>query len=375
MCIRDSICIGEGEHAIYELLQAIAAGETPTCGNIWYKQDGRVRKNPLNPLIQDLDSLPFPDKDIYYRQNVFSTRLTIMTSRGCPFACTYCINDLYHRLYPGQKPVRRRSVDNVIAELAMWKQRYPLKKVRFYDDVFTVNKGWVEAFAERYARDIAIPYHCNIEPRAISPDMLKALKHSGCVAVSMGVQSGSQRIRDQIMGRRMSNEEIVNAAEMVHRSGLKLLTEIIFAIPSETEEEMWQTVALNRTLRPHNTAAFNFFPFPGVALTETSRHMGLLDEEVFQNVVQGKKGFNTWNRMSVLNHPLKEKANAIKQLVPLFARLPRLSFLFRPLTGRYLRWLGNLLFFAGYPLFDTQEFFIKLKDYLRYLFHKKSFFS
>ncbi len=367
----DYLCIGEGEHALLELVMAVMGKRDFDIPNIWYKRGTETVKNPLAPLYRDLDDLPFPDKDMYYNEKVFSTRYTIMTSRGCPFKCTYCINDLYHRLYKGQPVVRRRSVDNVIEELLCFKDRYKIKKIRFYDDVFTVNKRWLEDFCSKYSSKIRIPFQCNISPTSTDPDTLKMLKESGCRAVSMGVQSGSSRIRENIMGRKMDNADIVYAAELVHRAGIKLLTELIFAVPTETEEEMWQTVKLNKSLKPNNTASFNFYPFPGVKLTEESLKLGLLDEGGFRNVMLGKKGFNTWNKISLLSHPYKKQANAIKQLIPIFSILPEKFLpLMKLFTKKGFRWVPRMLFFAGYPLFDTDEFIIKLKDYIRYIIYK-----
>lgn len=366
----DYICIGEGENALYELVKAIKGERDHNIPNIWYKKDDKLVRNAPAPLIRDLDCLPFPDKDLYYKEKVFSSRYTIMTSRGCPYRCSYCVNELYHRLYTRQPVIRRRSVDNVIEELLQARDRYNIKKVRFYDDVFTVNRPWLEEFYEKYRKNINIPFHCNISPQNIDADLLKLLTESGCKAVSMGVQSGSSRVREFIMERKMKNEEIIHAADMVRNAGIKLLTELIFAVPGETEEEMWQTVELNKRLRPHNTASFNFYPFPGVKLTDTCLKMGMLCRENYNNVIYGKKGFNTWNKISLLNHPHKEEANAIKQLIPIFSILPdRFLKLLKILVRKRYRWISKIFFYMGYPLFDTEEFKIKLKDYIRYIFY------
>ncbi len=367
----DYICVGEGEHSLYELVKAVKKERGFDIPNIWHKNGDNIIRNDPAPLIRDLDALPFPDKDLYYRERVFSTRYTIMTSRGCPYKCTYCINELYHRLYSGQPMVRRRSVENVIEELLYFRGKYGLKKIRFYDDVFTVNKKWLEDFCQEYSTRINIPFQCNISPQSIDLETLRMLKESGCRSVSMGVQSGSARIREGIMGRRMENEEILNAAEMVRKTGIKLLTELIFAVPTETVGEMWQTVSLNKSLKPDNTASFNFYPFPGVKLTEESIKMGYLDNEGFQSVMMGKKGFNTWNRISILNHPYKKEANAIKQLIPIFSILPGTFLpLMKLFTKKGFRWVPRIMFFFGYPLFDTDEFIIKLKDYGRYILYR-----
>jgi len=117
----DMVCVGEGEYALDELLQALEKGQKiNNIKNIWFKRDKRVIKNPCRKLIEDLDSLPFPDKNMFY--NVYPGFIkddySALSSRGCPFSCTYCGNNVLHKVYRGLgKPVRRRNPKNMVDEL------------------------------------------------------------------------------------------------------------------------------------------------------------------------------------------------------------------------------------------------------------------
>jgi hypothetical protein len=136
---------------------------------------------------------------------------------------------------------------------------------------------------------------------------------------------------------------------------------------------MWETALLNQTLKPHNTAAFNFYPFPGARLTRISLESGILDRETYNRILRGECDISTWNRSSVLNQPHRDFANNLKSLIPLFSRLPRFMLpLFKWLCGFRLSIFQKLFFFAGYPFFDTVEFRTKLADYIAlYLFYRR----
>ncbi|KPK42874.1 MAG: hypothetical protein AMJ78_01005, partial [Omnitrophica WOR_2 bacterium SM23_29] len=136
----DMICIGEGEDALLELCDSMEDGSRrKDIMNIWFKEDGKVIKNPLRPLRQNLDELPFPDKDLFYRYGCFRGRIYVMTGRGCPYSCSYCFNHSYRQLYKDAgKYVRQRSVDNCIEELIYYKSKYKIDEIFFYDDTFTL---------------------------------------------------------------------------------------------------------------------------------------------------------------------------------------------------------------------------------------------
>jgi hypothetical protein len=131
----------------------------------------------------ELDDYPFPDKELFFRAEPELKRnpYLIMTARGCPYSCTFCSNDMLHDLYREEKThVRRRSVDNVIAEL-LWARRFTsYRQVNFNDDVFTVGKPWLEEFVPKYREAIGVPYLCVTHPSAVTRDIVKLLQESGC---------------------------------------------------------------------------------------------------------------------------------------------------------------------------------------------------
>ena len=157
----DIICRGEGEQALLELANLLHTNDrVKHIQNLWVKQDNQIFKNELRPLIQDLDDLPFPDRELI---NIYPAyrkmqRRQIMTSRGCAFNCTYCFNHVYKKLYPNQNPVRRRSPNNVLQELLHLKQNFKPKRFHFLDDNFVTDENWCTNFFKQYCQQIKLPF-------------------------------------------------------------------------------------------------------------------------------------------------------------------------------------------------------------------------
>ena len=152
----DYVVVGEGEYALLDLISALEKNKDATSiANIWTKKNKRVIRNPVRPLIENLDNLPFSDKELFYEKAPFlASRYTTVTSRGCPFRCTYCNNSYLQKLYSGSKYFRRRSVDNVIEELKLAKKKYKPRWIIFHDETFTINTNWLKEFAYKYRKEI-----------------------------------------------------------------------------------------------------------------------------------------------------------------------------------------------------------------------------
>ena len=169
----DGICIGEGEGAMVDLANALSnGGLDPAIPNWHFKLDGEVIRNPVRPAIVNLDDLPLPDRDLLYSRDPLSRKNKIkhfITSRGCPYNCTYCFNHALFEIY-GAKATRfrQRSVDNVIEEVNAVRARYPLEFVVFVDDTFVVSREWLAEFAEKFSREVGLPFFCNTRANLVT---------------------------------------------------------------------------------------------------------------------------------------------------------------------------------------------------------------
>jgi radical SAM superfamily enzyme YgiQ (UPF0313 family) len=277
----DIVCVGEGEGAIVDLLNLLpkGLGACSDIPNLWIKKNGEIHRNPPRPLIGDLDEIPFPLHDPSIQFAIAEGRLIerasfisnpdegtyeVITSRGCPFSCTYCVNEFLHNLYPHERRVRRRSVDNVIEELKFAKEKLGIRYLNFQDDIFTLDRRWILDFAPRYRTEIGVPFWCYVHPNCVFPDALRALKESGLDYVTMGLQSGSPRILE-VFDRRHSPERVIEAARTLKGLGIPFSLDVITNNPFEEEEDCRLTLeALLEMPRPLNLGGvlpiLSFFP-------------------------------------------------------------------------------------------------------------------
>ena len=360
----DFLCIGEGEEAFAELLERMENNEDLTSiRNIWLRdENGVVHRNPLRPPIRDLDTLPFPDKPLFgrYGMGMLNSRTKIMTSRGCPFQCTFCVNSIWKGLYPDEVFLRRRSVAHVIEELRLLKEKHKPRAFRFEDNVFAVNLNWLKEFREQYSEVIGLPFHCYLTPSTAGNEVLSELKAAGCVSVSMGVQSGNGEIRKSLLNRKHSDEDIIQAAERIRKHDIRLHTEFIFGFPMETPADMWSSLELNEKLHAHNTISFVFYPFPGTKLAEFCLRNGHLTEQNYNLV---KQGHGSVHLSCLLDHPFRDEAMRFHSILPLYNRAPGiLKFVLKKLLGMKYGLLHKIVFIFSIPFADLEEFLIRLAE-------------
>ncbi len=317
----DYVCTGEGELALLELATKMAAGEdTSNIAGIWSKQNGMINRNPMGPLENDLDKLPFPEKELWHEYGCFHDNLEVFTGRGCPFKCTFCNIHYQRELFKGQGDfLRKRSIANVIEELQVNLTKYDAKTVSVHDDNFTTNAKWVEEFCEEYRKEINLPWYCFGYPTTIKPRLVNAMKAANCMTVFMGVDSGSPEIRKSLMERPMSDELIYNAAKTITDAGIGLQVSCIYGIPGETPEQMWETLEMVEKINPTQSSAYIFYPFPKTKLYQKSVEMGYLDEAGEDMV---RRGISGYHHESILKHPHKEMAETLAKTTPIYVRAP-----------------------------------------------------
>jgi len=280
----DIICIGEGENSFLELLQKMRKNmPIDKIPNLWIKKNNKIIKNPLRELIKNLDAIPFPDREIFNYERYLDWNhgtATFLSTRGCPFQCTYCINHFLIKMYKGQRYVRFRSIDNLFQEIRQVIGRYKsVKNIEFYDDTFTLDEERIKEFCRRYPIEIGIPFNINARVNAINPEIFKELKQAGCVRVSIGIETGDEHIRNDILKRNMSNQQIIDTFKMAREAGLKTYSFNMVGIPFETKESIQKTIQLNRDCSPDFVGVSIFNAFKGTEIYELCRKNGWLRED------------------------------------------------------------------------------------------------
>ncbi|RJP30112.1 MAG: radical SAM protein [Candidatus Omnitrophota bacterium] len=258
----DIVCLGEGEHAALELTEALEGKrDLLSIQNLWIRRNGAIVKNDIRPLIQELDRLPYPnfmestiwhiDHDVM-RQGVLpdcsplNPWYIVMASRGCPYRCSYCVHSVNHDLAKGKgKYLRRRSVKNVIDELAAYKKKKPdTSQIMFYDDVFTFDRKWIAEFADAYKREIDIPFWVYTYPELCDAEILERLRDIGLIYVHIGIQSGSEEFLRETYNRRLSTKKVLKAADLLKPLGIYAIYDMLVSIPLETEDRLRESLHL-----------------------------------------------------------------------------------------------------------------------------------
>lgn len=284
----DFVCVGEGEHAMLDLVEALASGaDTTSIANMWAHAGGKTHPNVVRPF-SDLSELPRKDYDLFDFQRLIDAKdgwVGLMPTRGCPFRCAYCFNHVMVDLYKREAGcraadyIRRQPVPDFLDEIEYLLATYRnISTFIFDDDVFTLDKDYLRAFSEGYGQRFSVPFVCNAHVRFFDDEIAGLLKQAGCWMVKFGLESGSERVRKSVLCRSMSNDAIEAAFATAHRHGLQTSAFVMMGLPDETCDDMHQTVDLLARVQPSRFRWSVFFPFPGTQLYTRCLEANLIDE-------------------------------------------------------------------------------------------------
>lgn len=286
----DALVVGEGEDALLELVRSVKDGQftDTTVANAWVKSAGETYKNPVRPYIRDLDSLPFPDKELFFRKVPFLRRgYLLMTARGCPYNCTYCSNSAYHEIYCDEKiHIRRFSPGRVIEELKRALENGRIDYINIYDDIFTLDLKWLEEFAPLYRREIGLQFQCNIHPDHCDDDRVRLIKDAGCHTARLGVQTVHDPTLRSIH-RAGTRKKVGQALDTLRRYGIHKKVEHILGLPDEGPEIQRDAIAFYNEHRPTKAQTFWLIPFPGTKIMKTAVERGMITEQDAEDFKEG----------------------------------------------------------------------------------------
>lgn len=309
-CI-DMICIGDGEEALLELAEALErGGDVFSIKNLWIKagREGFFRgkeavfRNDIRVLNPDLDSLPYWDREIYAYEDFYNEfaevtffyakrTIPIAAGRGCPYACTFCSNAFMSRLYRKcrSKYLRRRSVDSLLGEMNFLAANYPVEGFEFWDEQFEVNIQWLEEFRDKYPRELGFPFLVGLRPENATPEVLSILKDAGCRVACIGIESGNEEYRQNVLNKKCTNRQILAAFANAREAGISPVALVMVGMPEEDRRLAQETLELVRRIRPDHIMISAFRPLPGTKLYEYCVEKGYVIDENMKQIFNTPK--------------------------------------------------------------------------------------
>jgi radical SAM superfamily enzyme YgiQ (UPF0313 family) len=270
----DIVVRGEGEQTFLELARNITSLSDVL--GITYKENGRIIHNPNRPLLENLDTLPFPARHLLLGKEAYHPEAfgNISASRGCPYQCTFCAS---HKLWT--RKIRYRSPTNVIDEIKNIKKVFKTDQFKFDDDSFTFNTKFVEDFcAILMSERLKIKWSMDTRANLVSNGLMKKMKSAGCEEIYMGIESGDERTL-KLIKKGVTLEQIWNAKRVLDENRVRFTAFFMIGFPWETKKEIDKTVSLMRDLDPYNAVFSVVTPYPGTELYDTCLSEGLLGEK------------------------------------------------------------------------------------------------
>lgn len=277
----DAICLGEGDNAFPEVLRRFESnGPLSGIANILARGDNIT--DLKKELISDLDNLPFIDRELYYEAAPRYRQLAMrgfMAGRGCPYDCSYCHNHAFKELFRGcGKIVRRRSVEHVLAEMKQVLEHSPhVRLIKISDDTFahTVDE-WLLSFLSLYKKEINLPFYCLMRSNTLTDKMAGLLREAGCISIGMSVESGNERIRNEILHRGLTDKLVISSFENAQRHGLRTYGNTLLALPGTSFADDLDSFRFTKSLKMTVPTFGIFSPYPKTRLYDFALELGQL---------------------------------------------------------------------------------------------------
>lgn len=273
--------LGEAEDTLKEILS-----ERPLkdISGIYYRDDLVINFTGARPFIEDLDSIPFParhlvDNNVYRRPDNGKVQAVIKVSRGCPFHCFFCLATPVS----GAK-VRRRSPENIIAEIRECVEKYNIRNFLFWSDIFNIDKEWTMDLCQKIIDSgLKITWSANTRADTADLEMAKKMYESGCRLVSIGVESGSQYILDKI-GKRITLNQIRETVNIFKKAKIRIYNYFVIGLPWENEDTVEETIRFAIELDSDFISFYTATPLPGTRFFNYAKENNLLDKDTsFEN--------------------------------------------------------------------------------------------
>jgi radical SAM superfamily enzyme YgiQ (UPF0313 family) len=280
----DGVCIGEGEESFPEFVDLWKAGLPSVPDGWWIRRDGGrgpVERGRPRPPVRDLDALPAPAFDLFYdaeRRYRALPQKAFLATRGCPYRCSYCFNRTLNERYRPYGPLMRaRDPDLLVDDILRVRDRWGIRLVWFLDANFVAFGPWFDEFCRVYRRRVGLPFMCKLRPERATERTVRMLVETGCTAVGVGIESGAERLRREVLARPAADAEILAGCRRLKAHGVRILSFSMLGIPGESLDEALRTVALNVACGVDFAAATILQPYPGTEIARWAIEHGHFD--------------------------------------------------------------------------------------------------
>lgn len=288
----DIFCVGEGEEPMKELIHALQNGSD------WTKIPNfitRFGRNPVRGFLRDLNSLPYHDFEITDTEKILELRkgwLSLSFSRGCPYECSFCINHLYKQIEIGKGDkmsdyIRSRTPENAVAEMESLVEKYEIKHFNIDDDLLTGDKVWMKEFTNKYHDRIFKPFGISYVISARAPmidDKLSGmLQYSGCREVRIGFETGNEKLRNELLFKKVSDKALLNACKTLDKYGIMSVVYIMMGIPGETWQTFYETVDMVIRMKPKLIRMTFLYPYVHTRIYDYCKEKGLFKDGIIDD--------------------------------------------------------------------------------------------
>lgn len=274
----DFVIRGEGEQTFPELLDSLEkSNEFEEIKGVSFKKNGKIIHNENRPYIEDLDSLPFParhylDLEKYVDRMEGKRFTTMLTSRGCPYNCTYCCKNIVGKRWTPRSP------ENVILEIEEIINKYNFRYIHFHEELFTFRKEWVKKVCELLiTKNLNITWSCSSRVDLVTPEILQLMKKAGCIYISYGVESGDEQVLKSLK-KGITIEQVRKAFKYTHKAGITTRAYFMIGVPEDTPETIQKTINLALEIDPDYAQFSIATPYPGTELWDIAKREGMLKD-------------------------------------------------------------------------------------------------
>jgi anaerobic magnesium-protoporphyrin IX monomethyl ester cyclase len=277
----DGICIGYGEKPMLDLLNALEQKKPyESIPGFWFKKGKDIIKNEKRDFTDNWNEFFDFDREIFFDElnrlnpNAYKFGNGLLGDkvfeyifcRACPFACSFCAAPLIKTWGKGKGWIRLPDPSFAVSKLKSDSEQYKLTGFAFHDDIFTFNKKWFLEWAELYKKELNLPYVCNLRVGTFDDEIIDALVATNCTMAIVGIESGNEKVRNEIANRRMTNKKITSSLLKLKKAGINVYTNNMIGFPGETFEQFMDTLNINAIIAPNNANLSVFYPYPGTEL-------------------------------------------------------------------------------------------------------------